>query len=266
MQFKPLNNSVSGIEKGDFYCYEIKSSVEDFHSKNGHNLIGDYNYYVMLPEVYEKVKDEIPWKAGVYVPDGQYLKSVKNAKRTDRTRSAAEMLLMMFRSAARDRKLTKLADYEDTEESGTILKVPPCRVGDAAYVIDKDSRTGEFSVFAGKWDIVSFRASENWEIEVHGRVSYEIPDIFTDSNKTTPTCMYVGQKNTKFGEVVFLTPEEAEQARQAMTDNKVRKNDGSTSPYDIIKEGDYHGMDNMPFVIKHSKTWNTLVIGRKNNE
>ncbi len=27
-----------GIEKGD-YCYEVKSSVEDFHSKNGHNFL-----------------------------------------------------------------------------------------------------------------------------------------------------------------------------------------------------------------------------------
>lgn len=47
MKFKPVNNTVSGIEKGDFYCYEVKSSVEDFHSKNGHNFLGDYNYYVM---------------------------------------------------------------------------------------------------------------------------------------------------------------------------------------------------------------------------
>lgn len=28
MKFKPVNNTVSGIEKGDFYCYEVKSSVE----------------------------------------------------------------------------------------------------------------------------------------------------------------------------------------------------------------------------------------------
>ena len=27
MKFKPVNNTVSGIEKGDFYCYEVKSSV-----------------------------------------------------------------------------------------------------------------------------------------------------------------------------------------------------------------------------------------------
>ena len=33
MKFEPLNNTISGIEKGDFYCYELKSSVEDFHSK-----------------------------------------------------------------------------------------------------------------------------------------------------------------------------------------------------------------------------------------
>lgn len=29
MKFKPINNTVSGIEKGDFYCYEVKSSIEE---------------------------------------------------------------------------------------------------------------------------------------------------------------------------------------------------------------------------------------------
>lgn len=106
MQFKPVNNTISGIEKGDFYCYEIKSSIEDFHSKNGHNFIGDYNYYVMPLEVYEKVKDEIPYRIGVYIPTetwkGKCLMSVKKAKRADREHPALEMLLMMFRSANRD--------------------------------------------------------------------------------------------------------------------------------------------------------------------
>lgn len=109
MKFKPVNNTVSGIEKGDFYCYEIKSSVEDFHSKNGHNFIGDFNYYVMPEEVYEKVKDEIPYRVGVYVPvsktrQGEWsgLASVKKASRKDREKPVSEMLLMMFRSAARD--------------------------------------------------------------------------------------------------------------------------------------------------------------------
>lgn len=87
MRFKPMNNTVSGIEKGDFYCYEIKSSVEDFNSKNGHNFIGDYNYYVMTEELYKKVGDKIPYNIGVLVPatDGfGFLQSVRKAKRKDR--------------------------------------------------------------------------------------------------------------------------------------------------------------------------------------
>lgn len=60
MRFKPVNNyTAEGIENGKFYCYEIKSSVEDFHSKNGHNFIGDYNYYVMPEEVFENCCHEL---------------------------------------------------------------------------------------------------------------------------------------------------------------------------------------------------------------
>ena len=110
MMFRPVNNTVSGIEKGDFYCYEVKSSVEDFRSKNGHNFLGDFNYYVMPEEVFEKVQNEIPYNVGVFVPDdmnyrGEWydLKSVKKSKRKDRDRPVSEILLMMFRPAARDR-------------------------------------------------------------------------------------------------------------------------------------------------------------------
>lgn len=106
MVFEPKNNSVSGIEKGDFYCYEIKSSVADFESKHGHNFIGDYNYYVMPLDVFEKVKDKIPFSVGVLAPSDLtgYLKSIKKAKRVDRKRPMFEMLFMMYRSANRDRK------------------------------------------------------------------------------------------------------------------------------------------------------------------
>ena len=122
MVFRPVNNSTSGIEHGDFYCYEIKSSVEDFYSKNGHNMIGDYNYYVMPAGVFDAVKKEIPWSVGVLIPEvftqkrwrpplffeetyqsEAHLQSVKKAHRSNRTKSISEMLLMMFRSCARDR-------------------------------------------------------------------------------------------------------------------------------------------------------------------
>lgn len=106
MLFKPLNNSVSGIEKGDFYCYEVKSSAEDFHSPNGHNYLGDYNYYVMPEDVYQKVSGEIPFGIGVYVlkEERDGLVSVKQARRRNRERPVSEMLLMMLRSAMRDVK------------------------------------------------------------------------------------------------------------------------------------------------------------------
>lgn len=123
MQFKPVNNCVSGIEKGDFYCYEIKSSVEDFQSKHGHNFIGDFNYYVMLENVYEKVKDDIPYGIGVLVPDGEdpfgdrlRLKCIKKPRRQNRTHPVSEMLLMMFRSAARE--------YRNREEQGDHKQIP----------------------------------------------------------------------------------------------------------------------------------------------
>lgn len=112
MKFKPLNNTVGGIEKGDFYCFEVKSCVDDFKSKNGHNFIGDFNYYVMPFDVYEEVESLVPHNVGVLTEEtdriGQsYLICTKKAKRKDRERPVSEMLLMMFRSANRDLKNKK---------------------------------------------------------------------------------------------------------------------------------------------------------------
>ena len=108
MKFKPVNNTVSGIEKGDFYCYEVKSSIEDFNS--GHDFIGDYNYLVMPEEVYTAVSNKIPHFVGVLVPtesswrnNWRELTVIKKAKRRDREKPLSEMLFMMFRSASRDR-------------------------------------------------------------------------------------------------------------------------------------------------------------------
>lgn len=56
----------------EVYCYEIKQSVSDFHSKNKLTFIGNKNYFVMPYALYEKVKDELYTKEeykdiGVYV-------------------------------------------------------------------------------------------------------------------------------------------------------------------------------------------------------
>lgn len=55
----------------DVYCYEIKSSLADFHSKSAKTFVGNKNYYVMPLSVYEVVKDEIPDYVGVYVSIGE---------------------------------------------------------------------------------------------------------------------------------------------------------------------------------------------------
>ena len=103
MRFKPANNSVSVIEKGDFYCYEIKSSVEDFQSKNGHNFIGDFNYYVMPQDVFDEVKGKIPYGVGVITLSALGCLGVaKMAARKNRERPVSEMLLMMWRSSRRE--------------------------------------------------------------------------------------------------------------------------------------------------------------------
>ena len=108
MRFKPVNNSVSGIEKGDVYCYEIKSSVEDFHSGHGLNFLGDYNYLVMPYDVFKSIEQEIPYYVGVLtLTTEDALESVKKAHRHDRTKPLCEILLMMYRSTLRDVKKGK---------------------------------------------------------------------------------------------------------------------------------------------------------------
>jgi hypothetical protein len=141
MLFKPINNSISGIEKGDFSCYEIKSSVDDFHSKNGHNFIGDKNYYVMPESVFENVKNEIPYFVGVLCPRQVFSGSstyqlvvVKNAKKHDRTKSVSEMLLMMWRSSRREIvKARRIKEVKYEYRSNVFIEV--YELGNAARLL-----------------------------------------------------------------------------------------------------------------------------------
>lgn len=53
--------------KDEFVCFEIKTSVADFHSKAKKTFVGNRNYYAMPIDIYEKVKNEIPKDIGCYV-------------------------------------------------------------------------------------------------------------------------------------------------------------------------------------------------------
>lgn len=60
MRFSPADQcSVSGIEKGIFICYEVKSCKEDVYSGNGLNFLGEKNYIVTTMECYKDILPDI---------------------------------------------------------------------------------------------------------------------------------------------------------------------------------------------------------------
>ena len=119
IQFVPKNQSTSGIEKGEFVFYEIKSCKADYHSGNGLNFGGDRNYVVTTMETYKQIMREVPWSVGVYVACPEHrelvdefenptpldddtvnwtLKIVLVAHPIDRQRSMSQLLFYMLRS------------------------------------------------------------------------------------------------------------------------------------------------------------------------
>lgn len=70
--------------KGIFRCFEIKVSKSDFNSKAKLSFVGHYNYYVLTPELYEQIKNDIPSHIGVYVGGAySHCDLVKRAKKQE---------------------------------------------------------------------------------------------------------------------------------------------------------------------------------------
>lgn len=106
----------------EVYCYEIKQSLQDFHSKNKLSFFGNKNYFVMPYELYKKVEREIYTNfpnVGVYVPtktpefgDKDYifdiydqLVCIKQARKQELKADKEIILSSMLRSMQRDRVL-----------------------------------------------------------------------------------------------------------------------------------------------------------------
>lgn len=83
---------------GDFKCYEIKISKQDFYSKNHNTFCGDLNYYVMPYELYQQVKQDIPKHIGVVCGGNSVKKAVRQKCGVDRT----VLYESMIRSLSRD--------------------------------------------------------------------------------------------------------------------------------------------------------------------
>ena len=120
MQFEPVYQyAVSGLEKGIFICYEVKSCKADFNSGFGKNFIAEKNYFVMPMKLYKEVINDIPHYVGVLCPiplgKEKYeefenptelsedipcweLKIIRPAQQKERNRSIIELLFCMLRS------------------------------------------------------------------------------------------------------------------------------------------------------------------------
>ena len=120
MQFEPQNQyGISGLEKGIFICYEVKSCKADYNSGFGKNFIAEKNYLVMPMKTYKEVINEIPYNVGVLCPvplartkfdefdnpteiggelSGWRLETIRRAHQTERKRSIIELLFCMLRS------------------------------------------------------------------------------------------------------------------------------------------------------------------------
>jgi len=102
-------------KQGTFRFYELKISKSDFHSKNGHNFLGNYNYYVFPnEELFESVKCEIPDYVGCLVPRCQTRKTfiheqgdwifecIKKPKRKDLICSYDELIHNLITALSRE--------------------------------------------------------------------------------------------------------------------------------------------------------------------
>ena len=88
-------------KKDIFRCYEIKVSMNDFHSKAAKSWYGNYNYLVLSRELYmqqslEKWKEQVPKHVGILWinTDGKYKNKevVKRPEYIDISKEEKELL------------------------------------------------------------------------------------------------------------------------------------------------------------------------------
>lgn len=61
-------------------CYEVKITVSDFKSKNGHNFHGNENYYVVPKEIVKKIEPFVSVGIGILSYNGNWLRTARKAE------------------------------------------------------------------------------------------------------------------------------------------------------------------------------------------
>lgn len=90
---------------GTWKCYEIKTSVSDFHSSAKLSFWGDYNYFILDAAIYEKVKDDIPKGIGVWlVYNDKSMACVKRPIKMKRMYTHEQLLFAMTQALSREYK------------------------------------------------------------------------------------------------------------------------------------------------------------------
>ena len=112
MQFEPAEVvGVSGIEKGIFICYEIKSCKADFESGFGKNFIGEKNYFVMPMDTYIEVMKDIPHNVGVLIPIPKYADKHEEFEKPTELQAYTDWKLCVIKQSTpqlRKRSMTEL--------------------------------------------------------------------------------------------------------------------------------------------------------------
>ena len=96
-------------------CFEIKNSVSDFYSSATLSFWGDYNYYILNADIYEKVKDDIPKGIGVWlVYKDKSMACVRKSKKQERKFTHEQLLFAMTQALSREyKKYRKTLERKD---------------------------------------------------------------------------------------------------------------------------------------------------------
>lgn len=100
---------------GTWKCFEIKNSVADFYSSASLSFWGDYNYYILNEEIYNKVKEDVPRDIGVWlVYKDKSMCCVKRPRKMKRKYTHEQLLFAMTQALSREyKKYRKILEKQD---------------------------------------------------------------------------------------------------------------------------------------------------------